>query len=155
MDSGITQTVRVVETEGEAEACWAAFHELRPHLTSAREFVERWRVQVGEGYRVICVMDGETVASAAGYRFLHTTAWGWILYIDDLVTVPAARGRGYGSLLLRHLQEEARRLGCDAVHLDTGYQRHAAHRVYLENGFSDGESSHGVEGGPRRLAAER
>jgi hypothetical protein len=45
-----------------------------------------------------------------------------------------AASSGGGELLTR-LKAEARTRGCDAVHLDTGYQRHAAYRVYLENGF--------------------
>lgn len=37
--------------------------------------------------------------------------------------------------MLKWLQEHAKARQCDAVHLDTGYQRHAAHLAYLRNGF--------------------
>jgi GNAT superfamily N-acetyltransferase len=75
------------------------------------------------------------VSAVAGYRFLHTSAWGHILYIDDLVAIAERQGTGLGTVLLQYLQEEARRSGCAAVHLDTGYQRHLAHKAYLRNGF--------------------
>lgn len=127
--------IRVAQSEAEVRRCWPAFHELRPHLKSEEEFVERWRAQVREGYQIGYVEETDVVPAAAGYRFLHTMAWGHILYIDDLVALETFRGKGLGTLLLRHLQSEARRLGCDAVHLDTGYQRHLAHLAYLRNGF--------------------
>jgi hypothetical protein len=37
--------------------------------------------------------------------------------------------------LLAWMQVQARALYCEAVHLDTGYHRHAAHKAYLRNGF--------------------
>lgn len=43
--------------------------------------------------------------------------------------------KGYAGMLLDWLTEHARQQGCQAVHLDTGYARHAAHRVYLGKGF--------------------
>jgi GNAT superfamily N-acetyltransferase len=127
--------VRIARDEGEVRLCWAAYKELRPHLTSPDELVARWRVQTREGFQIMYIPDGDTVPAAAGYRFLNTLAWGHILYIDDLVAVAARHKMGFGTALLRYLQEEARRLGCDAVHLDTGYQRHLAHLAYLRNGF--------------------
>ena len=62
-------------------------------------------------------------------------AWGKVLYIDDLVTEPLQKRQGLGGALLDWLVVEANKLGCDAVHLDTGYARHDAHRLYLNKGF--------------------
>jgi GNAT superfamily N-acetyltransferase len=121
--------------EADVRQCWLAFHELRPHLQSEDEFVERWRKQAEEGYQIIYAKEGDKVVAAAGYRFLNTLAWGHILYIDDLVALQTSHRMGLGTLLLQHLQNEARERCCDAVHLDTGYQRHLAHRSYLRNGF--------------------
>ncbi|HTU46957.1 MAG TPA: GNAT family N-acetyltransferase [Bryobacteraceae bacterium] len=127
--------VRVAREEAEVRRCWKAYKELRPHLRSEEELVERWRIQTREGFQIVYIPEGDTVPAAAGYRFLRTLAWGHILYIDDLVAVTTHHKTGLGTTLLRYLQEEARRLGCDAVHLDTGYQRHLAHLAYLRNGF--------------------
>jgi len=134
-EANTTADVRIAREESEVRRCFPAYRELRPHLRSADELVERWRVQTGQGFQIVYIPDGDTIPALAGYRFLHTLAWGHILYIDDLVAVAARHKTGLGTALLKYLQEEARRLGCDAVHLDTGYQRHLAHLAYLRNGF--------------------
>jgi GNAT superfamily N-acetyltransferase len=127
--------IHTAKSEADVRRCWRAFQELRPHLQSEDEFVERWRKQVEEGDPIAYVQDGDKVPAAAGYRFLNTMAWGHILYIDDLVALHTSQLTGLGTLLLQHLQNEARERVCAAVHLDTGYQRHLAHRAYLGNGF--------------------
>jgi GNAT superfamily N-acetyltransferase len=128
-------TIHLAETEADVRRCWPAFRELRPHLRSEDELVARWRTQLPESYRIIYAEHDGTVAAAAGYRFFHTLAWGHVLYVDDLVALQTFHRTGLGTLLLQYIQAEARRAGCDAVHLDTGYQRHLAHRAYLRNGF--------------------
>lgn len=127
--------IHVAQSEADVRSCWPPFHELRPNLQSEEEFVDRWRSQQTEGYRIVYVKENGAVRAAAGYRLLHTMAWGHILYIDDLIALQISHRTGLGTLLLQHLQAEARMIGCDAVHLDTGYQRHLAHRAYLRNGF--------------------
>jgi GNAT superfamily N-acetyltransferase len=114
--------------------CWPVFQELRPHLTQA-EFIRRWKTQREEGYRIVFVESEGAVVGAAGFRCMNTMAWGKFLYLDDLIALNTQRGRGWGSALLVWLQQQARELQCDALHLDTGYQRHAAHKAYLRNGF--------------------
>lgn len=66
----------------------------------------------------------------------HNLAWGDHLYVDDLVTLPAHRGRGHARTLLDWVLEEARRLGCVQLHLDSGTHRHDAHRLYLGWGMA-------------------
>jgi GNAT superfamily N-acetyltransferase len=124
--------VTVATSEDDVRACWAAFARLRPHLSSADELVERWHSQSGEGYRIASVAGG---AGAIGYRLLTTLAWGRMVYVDDLVVAEAAEGGGLAVALLDFVKAEARRLGCAAVHLDSGYQRKRAHALYLRNGF--------------------
>jgi GNAT superfamily N-acetyltransferase len=127
--------VRIAREEAEVRRCWNAYKELRPQVGSQDDLVERWRVQTREGFRIAYIPNGDIVPAVAGYRFLNTLAWGHILYIDDLVAIPARQNTGLGSALLQYLQQEAHQMGCDAVHLDTGYQRHKAHLAYLRNGF--------------------
>lgn len=88
-----------------------------------------------EGYQIVYIEEGDVMVAAAGFRVMHTMAWGKILYLDDLVALGTRQGQGLGTTLLKWLQQEARDRHCAAVHLDTGYQRHAAHRSYLRNGF--------------------
>lgn len=113
-----------------------AMRELRPHLTSEDAFVAAVRVQRKEGYRLVASFDqAGTVAAVAGFRHLTNLYAGSHLYIDDLNTLPSARRQGHASALLSWVDEEARRLGCAAVHLDSGTHRHDAHRLYLSSGY--------------------
>ncbi len=121
-------------SDDELAACAPAFLALRPHL-SVQAFVQQVRRQATQGYRIVAVRVGAEVPSAAGYRFAEFLAWGKVLYVDDLTTLESARGRGHGGALLDWLINHAREQGCHAVHLDSGYQRHAAHRLYLNKGF--------------------
>ncbi len=42
----------------------------------------------------------------AGFRVMHSLAWGHYLYVDDLSTLPEARRRGHARALLDWLLEE-------------------------------------------------
>jgi GNAT superfamily N-acetyltransferase len=114
---------------------------LRPAYTDEAQFVERVdAVQRAEGYRLVGVFE-ESAAHAlavAGFRVGHMLAWGRFLYVDDLSTLPEARRRGYGRLLLDWLAEEARRLDCEQLHLDSGVgsDRIDAHRLYFNAGLA-------------------
>jgi GNAT superfamily N-acetyltransferase len=92
------------------------------------------------GYRLIgAFAPGRRQALAvAGFRVADSLAWGRHLYIDDLSTVPDARRQGHGGALLDWLHDEARRLGCNQLHLDsgTGADRFDAHRLYHARGYS-------------------
>jgi GNAT superfamily N-acetyltransferase len=121
----------------ETHLAYRAMLELRPDVGSVDDFVARVNeTQRPAGYRLVASFDGEEVAAAAaGFRTGDSLAWRHYLYVDDLVTLPAFRGRGHAKALLDWLLEEARRLGCDQLHLDSGSQRYDAHRQYLKHGF--------------------
>jgi GNAT superfamily N-acetyltransferase len=127
-------TVSEALNEEDIRRCWPIFHELRPHLTQD-EFIRRWQAQRAEGYQIVFIESDATIVAAAGFRCMNTMAWGKILYLDDLIALHTQHGRGWGSALLMWLQGQARDRHCDAIHLDTGYHRHAAHKAYLRNGF--------------------
>ena len=125
---------------GETRLAFAAMRALRTHLADEASFVRRVdEVQRPEGYRLLGAFDeGEELAAAvAGFRLAHNLAWGRHLYVDDLSTLPAARGRGHGRALLDWIASEAARLGCEQVHLDSGVglERADAHRLYLNAGY--------------------
>ena len=123
---------------GETHLAFAAMRELRPHLASVEEFVARIDgAQRAEGYRLVASFadGGAGAAAAAGFRRMHTLSWGDQLYIDDLVTQEAYRQQGHAHRLLEWILAEARRLGCDQIHLDSAPHRHAAHRRYLTAGY--------------------
>jgi GNAT superfamily N-acetyltransferase len=130
-------TLRELEHADTALAV-AAMRALRPHLADQDELVRRVGEQRAEGYRLVAaVEDDGSVSAVAGFRVYDTLADGRILYIDDLSTLPAARRRGYGRALLDWCADEGRRLGCDALHLDSGVgaDRQDAHRLYFTAGM--------------------
>jgi GNAT superfamily N-acetyltransferase len=111
---------------------------LRTHYTDEAEFVRRVdEVQRPEGYRIVGVFDGDRCVAVAGFRVTHHLAWHDTLYVDDLSTLPEARGRGYGRALLEWCMEEGRRRGCTQFHLDSGVgpEREDAHRLYFNTGL--------------------
>lgn len=131
-------SVRIVGSEDAAlmQALYPLMLELRPHLASVEDFAARLRhQQQTQGWTLICLEEDGAPAAAASYRVLENLAWGRFLYVDDLVTAPSRRGKGHGETLMRWLEEKARQEGCDALHLDSGLQRQAAHRLYRRQGL--------------------
>lgn len=112
--------------------CYHTISQLRPHL-SEEAFVEQVKRQIEQGYHLAFLPVEKVVKCVAGYRYLEFLAWGKVLYIDDLVTDQAARGNGYAGTMLKWLIEQAKASGCHQLHLDSGQQRHDAHRLYLNH----------------------
>lgn len=130
--------------EGQTVLAAEALLALRPRWKTAAaitELVDR-RLRP-DGYRVVGEFDGDTesdrgehsAVSVIGFRQSWSSAWGHYVYVEDLSTVESARGRGFADQLLAWVMGEARRLDCEAVHLDSGVGSHraAAHRLYFRN----------------------
>ena len=117
--------------------CFPVMAELRPHLDEAA-FVAAVQRMLPQGYRLSLAAeagaDGEALG-VAGWRIHETLVRGRMLYIDDLVTRADRRSRGVGKALLDHLIAIARNEGCQALELDSGCQRSAAHRFYFREGL--------------------
>jgi GNAT superfamily N-acetyltransferase len=124
-----------VKSDEEIENCFPVFEILRPHL-KFDNFLSQVKRQQTQGYRLLAVADDGIVQSIIGYRQCEFLAWGEIIYIDDLSTAVEARSKGYAGELLDHVINKAKALGLQGVHLDTGYARHFAHRLYLNKGFN-------------------
>jgi GNAT superfamily N-acetyltransferase len=124
----------------ETRLAFLAMRELRPALTDEAGFVRQVdEVQRPEGYRIVGAFGDavEHALAVAGFRTGHNLAWGRYLYVDDLSTLPAARGEGLARGLLDWLESEAGRLRCDELHLDSGVgdSRVTAHRLYFNAGY--------------------
>jgi GNAT superfamily N-acetyltransferase len=116
--------------------CFEVMHALRPHLTK-ENIVPMLEGFVQRGYHLLYIEENGIPVCASGYRFTEHLHWGKAIYIDDLSTLPEARGKGYASCLLEHIFTIARETNCDEVHLDSGCgaNRYDAHRLYLKTGF--------------------
>lgn len=120
-----------------------AMRALRPHLTDAGSFEKLVDdVQRPDGYRLLGAFDderdnGTDAVAVLGFRFGTNLAWGRFCYVDDLSTLPEARGRGHATALLERVHEIARDEGIAQVHLDSGVQaeRAAAHGLYFQQRY--------------------
>jgi GNAT superfamily N-acetyltransferase len=124
--------------EGETERAALAMLELRPRWGTAAAVVAFIDSSLRPaGYRLVGAFDGErsNAVGAAGFRELRSLAWGHYLYVDDVSTLPPARGQGCGEQLMGWLDKEAARLGCEGLHLDSGVaaDRAPAHRLYMRH----------------------
>jgi GNAT superfamily N-acetyltransferase len=125
----------------ETALAFEAMRALRPQLEGRDDFVERVNGQQrAEGYRLVAALPagGGSAAAVAGFRTGHNLADGFYLYVDDLSTAPDARRQGLAGRLMNWLQDEARRLGCDSLQLDSATipERVDAHRLYFNHGYA-------------------
>lgn len=112
------------------DAVFPVLHQLRGHLT--RSLLDQVLVEgYPQGLRFTAILDAGRCKAVAGWRVVTNTSSIRKLYIDDLVTVDVERSGGYGRALLDELVRRACDLGCFQLDLDSGVQRHAAHRFYL------------------------
>jgi GNAT superfamily N-acetyltransferase len=123
---------------GETARAAGALLELRPQYRDEATLAARVDdVLRPGGYRLAASFEpgAEDASGAAGFRVVETISWGRAFYVDDLVTLPGARGRGHADALFAWLEEEAARLGCDQFHLDSGVgpEREDAHRFYFRH----------------------
>jgi GNAT superfamily N-acetyltransferase len=126
----VSRSVRIADSDAEILSCFPVMRQLRPRY-EAEELVAQVRRQQEQGYRLALLTDDDAVVAVAGYRLGENLAWGKYLYVDDLVTDDARRSSGYGAELMDWLRSVARETGCHELHLDSGVQRFAAHRFYL------------------------
>jgi ribosomal protein S18 acetylase RimI-like enzyme len=114
--------------------CWKVVYELRPHLSQERYLVLILHM-IDEGYKLIYIEENGKGVSFCGYRVTTMLHRGRSIYIDDLCTLPEARGKGHAKALLDYVLKEAKKEELQSIHLDSGHHRHDAHRLYLNFGF--------------------
>ena len=115
----------------EIARCYPVMRELRTHLSTPDEFIERVQRQQKDGYRVVYLKTEGKIRAVAGYRLSESLFAGRFLYVDDLVTSAKDRTVGFGGQLFDWLVRFARAQKCQHLELDSGVQRFDAHRFYL------------------------
>jgi len=127
--------LRLAQTQDEWRACYAVMKELRPHLQSECDFLERMTRQHAQAYRLLAAWRGDRVVALAGYRFQENLVYGKFLYIDDLITAETERGNRWGAHLLDALTTVAGQSDCARLVLDTGLANALAQRFYFRQGL--------------------
>ena len=127
--------IKIAKTETDILKCLDAMLALRPHINSLF-FVDTVKEMMNEGYQLSFIEEDGKAAAVIGFRYLQFLYNGKHFYIDDLSTLPASRGKGYGGMLLDYVAALAKEKGYKVITLDSGYTRFDAHRLYLNKGFT-------------------
>ncbi|MPY70700.1 MAG: GNAT family N-acetyltransferase [Alphaproteobacteria bacterium] len=126
--------IRPCRDEESLRAVFPVMRQLRTHLDEASYLALCRRAQA-QGYEMHAAWQGGKPVGAIGWRLLDDLARGRSLYVDDLVTDEAVRGRGIGAALMRHAEAAARAAGCSQLRLSSRFEREAAHRFYERIGM--------------------
>jgi ribosomal protein S18 acetylase RimI-like enzyme len=130
-----TYQVKTITTDLEIEQCWEVAFLLRPHLNKKDWSSMILEMMKTEKYSIAGILDNDKFIAFAGYRVMTSLHSGNIIYIDDLCTLEAYRGKGLATQLLEHVNAIAAANHKDAVVLDTNFNNNTAQKVYLKNGF--------------------
>ena len=125
----------LLQTEAELEAAFTLVQQLRPQLT-VEQYRSRLRQQMErESFQAVGLFDQDELVAFGGFRIMTSLVHGKFVYVDDLVSDVNRRSRGYGGQMIAWIEEHARSQGCAQLHLDSGVQRHQAHRFYFRERF--------------------
>jgi GNAT superfamily N-acetyltransferase len=123
--------IKKMVSDDDIRSTYPVMSQLRTHVPE-HEYLSRVKRQSqAGGYQVAALLDDGHVRCVAGYRLSECLAWGKFMYVDDLISDQNDRSKNYGKQMLAWLVDEAQKHGCQEFHLDSGVQRHAAHRFYL------------------------
>jgi len=121
----------ICESDEQIQSCYEVMAQLRPHLAQDEFVGVVRRLQQDQGYMLVGLSDKGVVKAALGIRVGESLAWGKYVYIDDLVTDSNLRSSGFGQALFNWAENFAKEQNYPELHLDSGVQRHDAHRFYL------------------------
>ncbi|MDF2703408.1 MAG: acetyltransferase, family [Rubrobacteraceae bacterium] len=89
-----------------------------------------------DGYRQFALRNETAeIVALAGVAVHVNLYYGRHLYVYDLVVKEEARSKGYGGLLMDHVEGVARREGCETAALACDLEREGALRLYERRGY--------------------
>ena len=129
--------VKIANGDNDILKCKEVLLELRPHLKQ-ESFLESVHLTLADNRMLIFMEDEGRAVSAAVFEWGYNLYRGKYIYIDDLTTLPQARGKGHASQLLDWIIKYAEENNFDQVHLDSGVNagRFDAHRLYHNKRFN-------------------
>lgn len=123
--------IKLAETDADLRKTHRVMVQLRTHLDEDAYVAQVNRQRGSEHYQIVALYEDGEVRAVGGFRLGTSLAWGDYVYVDDLVSDGELRSKGHGAALLEWMARYGKERGCAALHLDSGVQRHAAHRFYL------------------------
>ncbi|MFK5938611.1 MAG: GNAT family N-acetyltransferase [Sulfurimonas sp.] len=86
-------------------------------------------------YKMIGIMEQDTIVAYAGVAVQTNLYHKRHLYVFDLVSDEKRRGQGYGKMMLEYLKDYAKIAMCENIVLSSGFAKEEAHQFYKKNGF--------------------
>jgi GNAT superfamily N-acetyltransferase len=128
--------VQLVVTDSHIAKCRRVIQALRPQLTDAL-YPEAVLKTLADNRQMVFIEDHDEAVAVAVFETGYNLFRGKYIYIDDLSTLPEARGKGYAGILLDWIFAYAKEEKFDEIHLDSGVSdaRTNAHRLYLNKRF--------------------
>jgi len=123
-----------IATVADVEKLIPVLIELRPHRTP-EQLREMMISQINDGFNLVYAGIDTEAFAVAGFRTLDMLFSGKTLYVDDLVTHPMHRKKGYAGMLMKWMIQYAKENGYEHFSLDSGHHRKDAHRLYLNHGL--------------------
>lgn len=127
----MTQFIELT-TEAQWREAFPVMNELRQHLDETTYMT--WLTEmIPHGYRLFALRDDAgKIVSVAGLAIELNLYNGRHVYIHDFVTTDSARSKGYGQVMLGHIEALALENDCTRVVLTSSFPRVDAHRFYEE-----------------------
>jgi hypothetical protein len=128
--------IKLAQNDNEIADCFQVMKQLRTELAEEASFVPLVRELMTDGYQLAYLRDEAQVVSVAGFKISKNLFLGKHLYVEDLSTLETERSKDYGKQMMVWLRNLAIAEGCSAFHLDSGVQRHRAHKFYLNRNMN-------------------
>ncbi|PLT29976.1 GNAT family N-acetyltransferase [Peribacillus deserti] len=124
--------MKTVELMSESEFIQAfpLMLQLCDHL-SQQEYIQLLNEMRKEGYRLFALLDEENRMTALAGVFIHIDFFnGKYLWISELVTCQETRSNGIGKLLMKDIEDFAKKEKCKKVITYSGLSRDKAHHFW-------------------------
>lgn len=123
--------IKLVQSRDDLDRTFDVMSQLRPQYDRAHYVSYVYETLIPAGLNVAYLEEDGAIRCVSGFRISASLAWGKYIYVDDIVSEDKGRSRGYGKHMLDWIARHGKEQGCGEMHLDSGVQRHAAHRFYL------------------------
>ncbi len=116
---------------------YSIFPLVRQHHTTMKDedFESLIQEMKETGYRTIGAFKDQRLCATVGFWIGVRFYCGKYMYINNFIVDNTIRGQGIGSYVMNWLEEEAKKLGCKAIVLDSYVNNHAAHKFYIARNY--------------------
>lgn len=126
--------IREARSDADYHAAYPLVLQLFPHL-DMQTYARRAFVARATGYRMFLGEVQDDIVGVIGIIPNHNIHDGFVTYIEHVVVGREHRGKGYGSQLIRFVEDRALEEGCKLIELDTDIGHSRAEHLYEKSGF--------------------